>query len=163
MRPFFARGCLFWGLPQPPSPRARLVRHSPQGDDGCDRFLFVGVCFGGFRSPQAPAPGATGSGIFTAVCVWRWRRCVKVFLQISPLFCGKICKKLRRGLPHPGATIASCLRNVLPRTPSLLPVARDGGVRYCTLRLFYSSRDCRRGNTVTPSPLQPRQTQAAIQ
>ena len=26
-----------------------------------------------------------------------------------------------------GATIASCLRNVLPRTPSLLPVARDVG------------------------------------
>ena len=103
--------------PAPPAPG--LSRHSPQGDDGCDRFMLVGVYFGGFRSPQAPAPGATGSGIFTAVCVWRWRRCVKVFLQISPLFCGKICKKLRRGLPHWGMTIASYLRNFLPPYPYL--------------------------------------------
>jgi hypothetical protein len=42
-----------------------------------------------------------------------------VFLPIFPLFCGKIGKKLCRGLPHWGKTIASCLRNFLSPYPYL--------------------------------------------
>ena len=111
--------------------------------------------------PQPPAPlrpachgiarrattDAAGSGIFTAVCVWRWRRCVKVFLQISPLFCGKICKKLCRGLPHWGMTIASYLRNFLPPYPYLSCRWHAGWLRGTVLvQLFYSSWAFERGS-----------------
>ena len=44
-----------------------------------------------------------------------------------------------------------CFRSPL----SFLPVARVSAQRYCALWLFYGSVACRRGNTVSPSPLRP--------
>ena len=117
---------------------------------GCTSFA------GGLPQPPVPLrPARPGASDFTAVCGWRWRRCVEVFLQIFQFvppgsFASRRLPAGQDGvIPVPtlgfaaacrmGATIASCLRNVLPQTPSLLPVARDGSVRYCTSRLFYGS------------------------
>ena len=74
----------------------------------------------GLTPPLAPRrPARPGAGYLRRYACGGGQKCVEVFLQISPLFCGKICKKLRRGLPHWGKTIASSLRNFLPPYPYL--------------------------------------------
>ena len=99
-------------------------------------------CREAIATPLHPRrPVRPGAVYFSAVCGWRWRRCDKVFLQISPLFCGKICKKLYRGLPHWGTTIVF----VPPQFSFPIPLSfPDGGMQSgCggirLSRLFYGS------------------------
>ena len=89
--------------------------------------LLVGFLQVASAAPCTPAPGATGSGVFFGgMRVSAVGKCVKVFLQISPLFCGKICKKLCRGLPHWGTTIVF----VPPQFSFPIPLSfPDGGMQ----------------------------------
>ena len=119
---------IFFGGFRSPSPAPGLSRHSPQDDGGCDRFnrfMLVGVFFGGFRSPQAPgARRGRERDIYGGMRVAVVKNASKYFCKSPRFSAERFAKNFAAACRIRGKTIASCLRNVLPQPPSLLPVAR---------------------------------------
>ena len=63
--------------------------------DRADHFVLVGFLRGAdAATPHPRRPARPGAGYLRRYAGGGGQKCVKVFLQISPLFCGKICKKL---------------------------------------------------------------------
>ena len=133
---------IFFGGFRSPSPAPGLSRHSPQDDGGCDRFnrfMLVGVFFGGFRSPQAPgARRGRERDIYGGMRVAVEKMRQSVFANL-PAF---LRKDLQKTLPRLAASGGdNCV--VPPQCSPPVPLFTAGGarigVRYCTLRLFYSS------------------------
>ena len=106
------------------------------------------ACCRGLAPPPAPRrPARPGASDFTAVCGWRWSKMRQSVFADLPAFLRKDWQKTLPRLAALGQDNCVVPPQCSPPDPLFTAGGVRVGVRYCTLRLFYSSWDCRWGNT----------------
>ena len=115
-----------------------------------DATVFCSWVFvlGASAAPKPPRPVRPGASDFVpAVCGWRWSKMRRSIFANLPAFLRKDLQKTSPRLAASGGDNCVVPPQCSPPDPLFTAGGTHVGVRYCTLRLFYGSWDCRRGNT----------------